>query len=161
MSQERVQNLQNHAHTPKELIIESLLLLIALLLIGAGIVVYQGADGAADPAAAHSRGFLLLGLGALMHAATAVYICLHMRFADLKLQDRIIRLETQTRLYRVLPVELHAQIPSLDLGQLVSMRFASDEELGALAQQVFAGNIKDRKAIKKLVKNWQADWMRI
>jgi hypothetical protein len=40
------------------------------------------------------------------------------------------------------------------------MRFASDEEMPELARKVLADNLTDRKAIKKLVKNWQADYLR-
>ncbi len=46
------------------------------------------------------------------------------------------------------------------VGQLVALRFASDEELPELARKVLDEKIEDRKAIKKLVKNWQPDFLR-
>jgi hypothetical protein len=76
------------------------------------------------------------------------------------MQDRIIRLEMRLRLERVLPPEQRADIAKLSLGQLVALRFASDAELPTLARQVLDQNLTDRKVIKKLVKNWQADHLR-
>jgi hypothetical protein len=40
------------------------------------------------------------------------------------------------------------------------MRFASDAELPALAEQVLRDNIQDKKAIKQMVRDWQADYLR-
>jgi hypothetical protein len=42
----------------------------------------------------------------------------------------------------------------------VSLRFASDAELPALAKKVLDEKINDRKAIKKMIKNWQPDELR-
>jgi hypothetical protein len=82
------------------------------------------------------------------------------RFA-LTVQDRVIRLEMRVRLHRVLPPDLQPEVDRFSLDQLISMRFASDAELPALARKVLADHITDRKAIKQLVKNWQADYLRI
>ena len=46
------------------------------------------------------------------------------------------------------------------MAQLVSLRFASDAELPALARKVHDEKLNDRKAIKRLVKDWQADYLR-
>jgi hypothetical protein len=46
------------------------------------------------------------------------------------------------------------------VGQLVALRFASDLELPVLAKKVLDEKIEDRKAIKKLVKDWQPDRLR-
>ena len=40
------------------------------------------------------------------------------------------------------------------------MRFAGDAELPALARKVLDEKMNDRKAIKQLVKDWQADYLR-
>jgi len=55
---------------------------------------------------------------------------------------------------------LRARIPEFTLSQLVSLRFASDEELPDLARKVLDENLTDRKAIKKLIRNWQPDYLR-
>ena len=45
-------------------------------------------------------------------------------------------------------------------GQLVSLRFASDAELPALARKVLDEKLSERKAVKQLVKNWKPDYLR-
>jgi hypothetical protein len=75
-------------------------------------------------------------------------------------QDRVIRLEMRLRLAGVLPPDLCPRIPEFTVGQLVSLRFACDEELPELARKVLDEKLDDRKAIKKLIKNWQADYLR-
>jgi|SRR5208283_276045 len=81
------------------------------------------------------------------------------RFA-LTVQDRVIRLEMQLRLERLLAAELRSRIPEFSVGQLVSLRFAGDAELPELARKVLDGKIENRKAIKQMVRDWQADWLR-
>jgi Family of unknown function (DUF6526) len=75
-------------------------------------------------------------------------------------QDRVIRLEMRLRLAGVLPADLCSRIPEFTVAQLVSLRFAGDAELPALARKVLDEKLNDRKAIKKLIKNWQADYLR-
>jgi Family of unknown function (DUF6526) len=82
------------------------------------------------------------------------------RVFALTVQDRVIRLEMQLRLQQLLAAVLRPRIPEFTVGQLVSLRFASDEELPALAQKVLEENITDRKAIKKMIRNWQPDLLR-
>ncbi|MCL4692819.1 MAG: hypothetical protein KJ060_09960, partial [Candidatus Hydrogenedentes bacterium] len=61
----------------------------------------------------------------------------------------------------VLPEALASKIPALKLSQLVGLRFASDAELPGLVQKVLDGNITNADDIKKLVKDWQADHLRV
>jgi len=75
-------------------------------------------------------------------------------------QDRVIRIEMRLRLAGVLPPDLCSRIPEFTVGQLVSLRFACDAELPVLARKVLDEKLNDRKAIKKLIKNWQADYLR-
>jgi Family of unknown function (DUF6526) len=82
------------------------------------------------------------------------------RVSTLTVQDRVIRLEMQLRLARLLPADLQASIPSLTVSQLVALRFASDAELPALTRKVLADKIADRKAIKAMIQNWQPDNLR-
>jgi len=82
------------------------------------------------------------------------------RLFSLTVQDRLIRLEMRLRMASVLPVEMRSRIPDFTVAQLVSLRFASDEELPALARKVLDEKMNDRKAIKKLIKNWQPDELR-
>jgi hypothetical protein len=78
----------------------------------------------------------------------------------LTVQDRVIRLEERLRLERLLPADLEARIPELTVGQLVSLRFASDEEVAELTRQVLDEKLHDRKEIKKRIKSWRPDHQR-
>jgi hypothetical protein len=60
----------------------------------------------------------------------------------------------------VLPLDLRARIPEFTMDQLISLRFASDVELPALAQKVLDGKLTDRKQIKQMVSDWQPDLLR-
>jgi hypothetical protein len=82
------------------------------------------------------------------------------RLFALSVQDRVIRLEERQRCARLLPADLQARIVEFEPGQLVALRFASDAELPALARKVLDEKLKDRKAIKQLVKSWRADYLR-
>jgi hypothetical protein len=76
-------------------------------------------------------------------------------------QDRVIRLEERLRMERVLPAELRPRISELTTKQLVSLRFASDEELPELVRRVLGGELAERNDIKRAVRNWRADHQRI
>jgi Family of unknown function (DUF6526) len=93
-------------------------------------------------------------------AAALVLMALLGRLFSLTVQDRVIRLEMQLRLQSVLPPDLRVRIAEFNVGQLVSLRFASDAELPELARKVLDEHLTDRKAIKKLVRNWQPDLLR-
>ena len=93
-------------------------------------------------------------------AIALVLMFFYARIFALTVQDRVIRLEMKLRLREVLPPALRPRIDELTVPQLVSLRFASDAELPALCEQVLNEKIQDRKAIKRMVKNWQADRLR-
>jgi hypothetical protein len=78
----------------------------------------------------------------------------------LTVQDRVIRLEMRLRMQQVLPGDLRGRIPEFTVAQLVSLRFANDEELPELARKVLDEKLTNRKAIKKLIRNWQPDLLR-
>ncbi len=82
------------------------------------------------------------------------------RLFALSVQDRVIRMEERQRCARLLPTDLQARIVEFEPGQLVALRFASDAELPDLARKVLDEKVKERKAIKQLVKNWRADYLR-
>ncbi len=76
------------------------------------------------------------------------------------MQDRIIRLEMRLRLAALLPGR-QADLARLTLPQLVALRFASDAELPALVERVLAGEFAKPDAIKRAVKDWQPDHLRV
>ena len=109
------------------------------------------------------RIFRAPSLATVMAALTAVALVLvwfYARVFALSVQDRVIRLEMQLRLQRVLPDELRARIGELTRGQFVALRFACDAELPALVRKVLEEKITDRKRIKLAVRTWQPDYLR-
>jgi len=96
----------------------------------------------------------------LLVAIALLLLAFNARIFALTVQNRIIRLEMQLRLQQVLPQDLKPRIPEFTLAQLVSLRFASDAELPELARKVLDEKLNDRKAIKKLIRNWQPDYLR-
>ena len=62
---------------------------------------------------------------------------------------------------RVLPADLKARAGEFTTGQLVGLRYASDEELPELARRVLDEGLTDKKVIKQAVKSWRADHQRI
>ena len=75
-----------------------------------------------------------------------------------KMQDRIIRLEMQVRLARLLPGR---DLAALLFPQVVALRFASDRELPSLVERVLKGDLRKPDEIKRAITDWQADWMRV
>lgn len=106
------------------------------------------------------NGFTLGGLIAVLTAAALVLLTFHARLFALHVQDRVIRLEERIRLERLLPEDLRPRIDEFGPGQLVALRFACDAELPALARKVLNDKLTDRKAIKKMVQTWRADYLR-
>jgi hypothetical protein len=76
-------------------------------------------------------------------------------------QDRVIRLEMRVRLERVLGAARRGDIERLTLKQLIALRFAGDGELPTLVDEVLAGRLSAPDDIKRRVKDWQADWLRV
>jgi hypothetical protein len=75
-------------------------------------------------------------------------------------QDRLIRLEELIRLNQLMPGR-EADVAKLSLAQLVGLRFASDGEAPGLVESVLAGDLSDQKDIKKAVKVWRGDTLRV
>jgi Family of unknown function (DUF6526) len=96
----------------------------------------------------------------LLLAIAFILLAFYSRIFALTVQDRVIRLEMRLRLLQILPAELCPRISEFNVNQLVALRFASDAELPALAKKVLDENLNDRKAIKKMIREWQPDLLR-
>jgi hypothetical protein len=79
----------------------------------------------------------------------------------LAVQDRVIRLEEQGRMRRMLPADMHDNIESFTAEQMVGLRFASDGEYVDLVKAVVTEGITDRAEIKKRIKSWRPDFQRV
>lgn len=91
----------------------------------------------------------LLGLAALV------------RVNPLRVQDRLIRLEESLRYYQLLPEDLASRAAALTPAQTVALRFASDEELEGLVREVLEGRLNKPGEIKRAIKHWRADTLRV
>ena len=105
-------------------------------------------------------GFSFGRLVDLLTAAALVTLMFLARLFALKVQDRVIRLEERLRMERLLPQDLKPRIEEFTPAQLVALRFAGDAELPELARKVLNDRIEETKAIKLMVKNWRADYLR-
>ena len=106
-------------------------------------------------------GFPFHGLVGVITAFALIALALQARVFSLTVQNRVIRLEERLRLERLLPSDLKPRIGDFSARQLIALRFASDAELPELARKVLVDNITDGKAIKQMVQNWRADYLRV
>jgi hypothetical protein len=100
----------------------------------------------------------------LLAVAVAVALFLmfyYLRVFPLRAQDRIIRLEETLRMSRLLPPDLLSRIGELRPGQIIALRFASDDELPELTRAVLDQKITSQNEIKKRIRNWRPDYLRM
>jgi hypothetical protein len=95
----------------------------------------------------------------LMMALAFVIFFVYVRRFPITVQDRVIRLEETLRLQRLAP-DLAKRAGEFSPGQLIGLRFASDEEFPALARKVLEEKLLSTTEIKKLVKAWRPDYLR-
>jgi hypothetical protein len=94
--------------------------------------------------------------------ALALFLAiLYLRFMPVRAQDRIIRLEERARLERLMPTDLRGRIEELTATQLIAIRFASDDEVPDLTRRALSGDLKTQGDIKRAIRNWRADHLRV
>lgn len=144
------QNFDNHVMIPKGLIKVTLATLVGVICAVTGLFMVKS-----------TAGIYLIGAGTVLVGGSTIFGLGLARTYSTKLQDRIIRLEMRVRLEKILAADLQAAIPTLTIPQLIGLRFASDAEMPDLVRKVVTGNLEDRTAIKKMVKDWQGDYDRV
>jgi hypothetical protein len=107
------------------------------------------------------RNFSFGTIVSLLVAIALFLLAWYARIFAMTVQDRVIRLETRLRMQQVLPADLRPRILDFTLDQLVSLRFASDTELPALARKVLDEKLMERQKIKMLIQDWQPDVLRV
>lgn len=136
------QSFKNHTHRPTETGIVWILATIALVLM---VQQFRGAD---------TRDWAIVMLTLAMFVVGWIS-----RAYIVRLQDRIIMLEMKVRAAEVLPAGQDALLARLTRQQIVALRFASDEELGALLERAVRENLAPNE-IKAAVKTWRPDHYR-
>jgi hypothetical protein len=97
----------------------------------------------------------------VLMAVVFILMILAARLQALRAQDRLIRLEERLRYARLLSPELAAKASDLRTGEIIALRFASDDELPDLAARAVKGEFGSPKEIKLAVKKWRADHLRV
>lgn len=82
------------------------------------------------------------------------------RIYGTKNQDRIIRLEMRQRYYELTGKPFEEKERQLSKGQIIALRFASNEELVQLVDQAINERLT-AKSIKHEIKKWKADHWRV
>lgn len=78
------------------------------------------------------------------------------RWNTVALQDRIIMLEMKVRCAEVLPAGRDGDLAKLSKKQIAALRFASDDELGALLERAAREQLSP-KDIKASIRAWRPD----
>ena len=136
------QSFQNHTYRPIQTTAVGLFALIALILL---VMQLRGSE---------TRDLALLftilavfGLASISRAYTV------------RLQDRIIMLEEKVRAAELLAAGQDALLAKLSSKQIAALRFASNEEFGALLERAARENLTP-KEIKAAIKVWRPDFHR-
>jgi len=106
-------------------------------------------------AVTHER-FYYIAMVLLIVSAVLILLWWYSRSFALKAQNRAIRAEENFRHYILTGKTLEKK---LNMGQIVALRFAGDEEFPALAKKAADENLESDE-IKKAIKNWKADYDR-
>lgn len=134
------QSFQSHAHHPRAMYVATLFWLIAIiLLIGQAFFGWS----------------VTTWIVAATLASLAPVIGIT-RWYIVKLQDRIIMLETKVRAAELLSGGQDAQLAKLSPKQIAALRFASDEEFGSLLERAARENLSP-KDIKASIRTWRPD----
>lgn len=134
------QSYESHAHHPVPTYIASGLTLLALFLLYAHLHLGWRSEELA---------FTVLAVAVFVLVAIS-------RTYTVALQDRIIMLEMKVRCAELLSAGQDAHLGKLSKKQIAALRFASDDELGALLERAARENLAP-KDIKASIRTWRPD----
>jgi hypothetical protein len=89
-----------------------------------------------------------------------VIAVLKLRLNALRVQDRLIRLEEQMRVRRLLGNEDASWVEGVTVEQWIGLRFASDGEVIGLARRALQEKL-GQKEIKEAIREWRPDEYRV
>ena len=139
------QNFKNHAKLVKGFHGLLFIAILALLIGAITNLILTSSDN------------LYLASLVVLIAVIFLIMAWYVRSFPLKAQDRAIKAEENLRYY-VLTGKLLPK--KLKVGQIIALRFASDEEFLPLVEKTLKENLTN-KEIKMLIKNWKADFHRV
>ena len=134
------QSYESHAHHPVPTYVASGMTLLAVFLLYGHLHVDW-----------HTEELAFMALALAVFTLVAIS-----RLYTVALQDRIIMLETKIRCAELLPAGQEAHLAKLSKKQIAALRFASDEELGALLERAARENLTP-KDIKASIRTWRPD----
>ncbi len=137
------QNLKNHAKFVVGFHVVTFLFIIATFILSIIVIVSLGMSG-----------ITLLGL--LISICLGFLFFFTRQFAN-KNQDRIIRAEENFRCFQLTGKTID---PRLTRSQIISLRFADNEEYASLSEKTISQNLGS-KEIKQAIKQWRADHHRV
>lgn len=141
----KTQNYSNHRQLVPSYHFFTFLLLIALM-VSSSIYIFS-----------ETKNETIFNCILILISLSLLSIGLHSRMFALKAQDRAIRAEENLRYFILTGKRLNQ---NLKLGQIIALRFASDEEFVALTERAINENLSP-KEIKMAVKNWKGDYKRV
>jgi len=115
-------------------------------------VVYWGMRLVREPDLSVAWGFIV--------SCGLVVAVLKLRLNALRVQDRLIRLEEQTRVRRIVGNGDSSWVDAVSVEQWIGLRFASDGEVVALAKRALEEKM-ERKEIKEAIREWRPDEYRV
>jgi hypothetical protein len=147
-----IQNVKNHGRMdpPFHYIAVPILLINLVLVLAATIYV----------ATQHRIHELVLHIWLTLVSFALVVVATNSRVKDLKVQDRVIRLEERLRYATLLSPAALTASANLTVPQIVALRFASDAELPGLVARTLAENLTP-KQIKASIVTWRPDYHRV
>jgi len=100
------------------------------------------------------------GVYSLLIAIILFLLPLLARVYALKLQNRLILNEMRTRYFHLTGKSFEEKEQKLKLGQIIALRFASDQELLPLMDKAIESKLGP-KDIKMSITNWKGDYRRV
>ena len=140
------QSYQNHTQRVAGFL--AVAFVLVLVFIGSGVNLYRSIG---DHQRLYSAALVLVLTGCVLVVGS------YARTFALKAQDRAIRAEEALRHFILTGKPLDSR---LTVGQVIALRFASDDEFPALATRA-AEHVTTPDEIKKSIKYWRADTHRV